>query len=48
MCEELPGRLRARPVRVGAPFAPVPFSQEKRYLPAAPDVVRAVQATLAA
>ena len=47
VCEELPGRLRAPPARVGAPFVPVPFSQEKQYLPAAADVVRAVRATLA-
>ena len=46
VCEERSGRLRAPPVRVGAPFVPVPFSQEQLYLPAAADVMRAVRATL--
>jgi pyruvate dehydrogenase E1 component beta subunit len=43
VCEELGGRLRSPPARVGAPFAPVPFAQEKQYLPAAGDVVQAVK-----
>lgn len=41
--EELPGPRRPRVARVGAPFAPVPFAQEKAYLPAAADVVHAVK-----
>lgn len=41
--EELPGRARPRVTRVGAPFAPVPFAQEKQYLPSAADVVQAVK-----
>jgi pyruvate dehydrogenase E1 component beta subunit len=48
VCEELPGGLRAPPARVGAPFVPVPFAQEKQYLPGAADVVRAVQGVMAA
>jgi pyruvate dehydrogenase E1 component beta subunit len=48
VCEELPGKLRAPPVRVGAPFVPVPFAQEELYLPAAADVIRAVERTMAA
>lgn len=40
--ERMIGRLRGL-ARVGAPFVPVPFSQEKQYLPGAGDVVRAVQ-----
>ena len=43
VCEELGGRLRASVARVGAPFVPVPFAQEKQYLPAAADVVQAVK-----
>jgi pyruvate dehydrogenase E1 component beta subunit len=42
VCEELGGRMRP-PVRVGAPFVPVPFAQEKQYLPAAAEVVQAVK-----
>jgi pyruvate dehydrogenase E1 component beta subunit len=41
--EEPPGRARPRVARVGAPFAPVPFAQEKDYLPSAADVVQAVR-----
>jgi len=48
VCEELPGRLRTPPARVGAPFVPVPFAQEKLYLPNAADVVRAVKGVMAA
>ncbi len=45
VCEELPGRVRV--ARVGAPFAPVPFAQEKAYLPGPADVVQAVRRLLA-
>ncbi|HTP51884.1 MAG TPA: alpha-ketoacid dehydrogenase subunit beta [Anaeromyxobacteraceae bacterium] len=48
VCEELPGRLRAPPCRVGAPFVPVPFAQERQYLPDAAGVVRAVKSVMAA
>lgn len=48
VCEELPGGLRAPPARVGAPFVPVPFAQEKQYLPGAADVVRAVKRVMSA
>ncbi|MEI7703218.1 MAG: alpha-ketoacid dehydrogenase subunit beta [Deltaproteobacteria bacterium] len=48
VCEERPALLRAPPARVGAPFVPVPFAQEKLYLPAAADVVRAVQGVVSA
>jgi acetoin:2,6-dichlorophenolindophenol oxidoreductase subunit beta len=44
--EELHGRLRAPVARVGAPFVPVPFAQEKLYLPAAGDVVRAARGVM--
>jgi pyruvate dehydrogenase E1 component beta subunit len=47
VCEELPGGLRAPPARVGAPFVPVPFAQEKLYLPNAADVIRAVKGAMA-
>ncbi len=46
VCEELP-RARASVARVGAPFVPVPFAQEKQYLPGAADVVQAVKRVLA-
>jgi pyruvate dehydrogenase E1 component beta subunit len=48
VCEELPGGLRAPPARVGAPFVPVPFAQEKLYLPGSADVVRAIEGVMAA
>jgi pyruvate/2-oxoglutarate/acetoin dehydrogenase E1 component len=41
--EEMIDVLDAPIVRVGAPFSPVPFSQEGDYLPNASDVVRAVE-----
>ena len=41
--EEMIDVLDAPVVRVGAPFSPVPFSQEGDYLPNASDVVRAVE-----
>jgi pyruvate dehydrogenase E1 component beta subunit len=41
--EEMIDVLDAPVVRVGAPFSPVPFSQENDYLPNASDVVRAVE-----
>jgi pyruvate dehydrogenase E1 component beta subunit len=41
--EEMIDALDAPIVRVGAPFSPVPFSQERDYLPSASDVVRAVE-----
>lgn len=41
--EEMIDVLDAPVVRVGAPFSPVPFSQESDYLPNASDVVRAVE-----
>ena len=44
--EALHGRLRAPVTRVGAPFVPVPFAQEKLYLPDARDVTRAVQTVM--
>ncbi len=34
-------------VRVGAPYAPVPFSPEGFYLPNAEDVIKAVKKVLA-
>ena len=46
VCEELPGRLRAPPARVGAPFVPVPFAKEKLYLPGAADVIRAARSVM--
>jgi len=39
--------LDAPIVRVGAPFSPVPFSQEGEYLPKAADVVHAVEKVIA-
>lgn len=45
--EEMIDVLDAPVVRVGAPFSPVPFSQEKEYLPNAADVVRAVEKVMA-
>ncbi len=45
VCEELRGRVRV--ARVGAPFVPVPFAQERQYLAAAGDVARAVKRVLA-
>lgn len=42
VAEEMIDVLDAPIVRVGAPFSPVPFSQERDYLPNAADVVRAV------
>jgi pyruvate dehydrogenase E1 component beta subunit len=41
--EEMIDVLDAPVVRVGAPFSPVPFSQEGDYLPNASDIVRAVE-----
>lgn len=41
--EEMIDVLDAPVVRVGAPFSPVPFSQEGDYLPNASDVIRAVE-----
>ena len=41
--EEMIDVLDAPVVRVGAPFSPVPFSQEGNYLPNASDIVRAVE-----
>lgn len=43
VCEEMMDRLAAPVVRIGAPFAPVPFNLEKAYLPGAADVVRAAR-----
>jgi pyruvate dehydrogenase E1 component beta subunit len=43
VAEEMIDVLDAPIVRVGAPFSPVPFSQEADYLPGAADVVRAVE-----
>lgn len=45
--EEMIDVLDAPVARVGAPFSPVPFSQEKDYLPNAADVVRAVEKVMA-
>lgn len=45
--EEMIDVLDAPVARVGAPFSPVPFSQEKEYLPNAADVVRAVEKVMA-
>ena len=41
--EEMIDVLDAPILRVGAPFSPVPFSQEREYLPNAADIVRAVE-----
>lgn len=41
--EEMIDVLDAPIVRVGAPFSPVPFSQESDYLPNASDIIRAVE-----
>ena len=41
--EEMIDVLDAPIVRVGAPFSPVPFSQEGDYLPNASDIIRAVE-----
>ncbi len=41
--EEMIDVLDAPVARVGAPFSPVPFSQEGEYLPNASDIVRAVE-----
>lgn len=41
--EEMIDLLDAPILRVGAPFSPVPFSQERDYLPSAADIVRAVE-----
>jgi pyruvate/2-oxoglutarate/acetoin dehydrogenase E1 component len=41
--EEMIDLLDAPIVRIGAPFSPVPFSQERDYLPATSDVIRAVE-----
>jgi acetoin:2,6-dichlorophenolindophenol oxidoreductase subunit beta len=41
--EEMIDVLDAPIVRVGAPFSPVPFSQERDYLPNATDIVQAVE-----
>jgi pyruvate/2-oxoglutarate/acetoin dehydrogenase E1 component len=46
VAEELPHR-GIRAARVGAPFAPVPFAQEKLYLPTAADVAEAAQRLMA-
>lgn len=43
VAEEMIDVLDAPIARVGAPFSPVPFSQEADYLPNAADVVRAVE-----
>jgi acetoin:2,6-dichlorophenolindophenol oxidoreductase subunit beta len=43
VAEEMIDVLDAPIVRVGAPFSPVPFSQERDYLPNATDIVRAVE-----
>jgi acetoin:2,6-dichlorophenolindophenol oxidoreductase subunit beta len=43
VAEEMIDVLDAPIVRVGAPFSPVPFSQERDYLPSTADVVRAVE-----
>lgn len=43
VAEEMIDVLDAPVVRVGAPFSPVPFSQEREYLPNASDVVSAVE-----
>jgi pyruvate dehydrogenase E1 component beta subunit len=43
VAEEMIDGLDAPIVRVGAPFSPVPFSQEKDYLPNAADIVRAAE-----
>ena len=45
--EEMIDRLDGPVVRVGSPFAPVPFALEKEYLPDTADVVRAVEQVLA-
>ena len=45
--EDMIDILDAPVVRVGAPFSPVPFSQEADYLPKAADVVRAVEKVIA-
>ncbi|HVX99289.1 MAG TPA: alpha-ketoacid dehydrogenase subunit beta [Pseudorhodoplanes sp.] len=45
--EEMIDILDAPITRVGAPFSPVPFSQEGDYLPNASDVVHAVQKVMA-
>lgn len=45
--EEMIDVLDAPVGRVGAPFSPVPFSQEKQYLPNASDVVHAVEKIMA-
>ena len=45
--EEMIDRLDAPVVRVGAPFVPVPFNLEKEYLPAATDIVTAVEKVMA-
>jgi pyruvate dehydrogenase E1 component beta subunit len=41
--EEMIDALDAPVLRVGAPFSPVPFSQERDYLPNASDIVQAVE-----
>lgn len=41
--EEMIDVLDAPVMRVGAPFSPVPFSQERDYLPNAADIVHAVE-----
>lgn len=45
--EEMIDRLDGPIVRVGSPFAPVPFALENEYLPDTADVVRAVEQVLA-
>jgi pyruvate dehydrogenase E1 component beta subunit len=45
--EDMVDILDAPVARVGAPFSPVPFSQENEYLPNAADVVRAVEKVIA-
>jgi acetoin:2,6-dichlorophenolindophenol oxidoreductase subunit beta len=47
VAEEMIDRLDAPVVRVGAPFVPVPFNLEKEYLPAAADIVTAVEKVMA-
>jgi len=46
VCEEMVDYLDGPILRVGAPYAPVPFSPERSYLPQAEDVIKAVKKVL--
>jgi len=46
VCEEMIDCLDAPILRVGAPYAPVPFNPERLYLPNAEDVIKAVEKVL--